>query len=304
MKNGSNERYKWLADAHTYYVINDCVTFQPATNMLCNIHNPALKVTLSVPAGRCLQLLINNIGNIVTQQDFMDIAWKQSGMKVTSNTYYQNISILRRSLIHAGLEDNTIITLPRIGLTLATGTQIRKLVTETTPEVETGAGQSDENTEVEEYSHRPPATTLPTTCEYAEQVSPSPAAEHRFLPPSLTRTNIYRMGFSVKNGVLLAISLAFITLLFSYLTEIKDNYFSDYVKIATAQRCHVLSAKAVSESVKMEVLNKYDQHITGDCVNYPWVYVTTLADFPRTSIIRCNKPFTQSTLCISEYFIE
>ena len=42
-------------------------------------------------------------------------------MKVTSNTYYQNISILRRSLIHAGLEDNTIITLPRIGLTLATG---------------------------------------------------------------------------------------------------------------------------------------------------------------------------------------
>jgi DNA-binding winged helix-turn-helix (wHTH) protein len=156
MKNGSNERYKWLADAHTYYVINDCVTFQPATNMLCNIHNPALKVTLSVPAGRCLQLLINNIGNIVTQQDFMDIAWKQSGMKVTSNTYYQNISILRRSLIHAGLEDNTIITLPRIGLTLATGTQIRKLVTETTPEVETGAGQSDENTVVEEYSHRPP----------------------------------------------------------------------------------------------------------------------------------------------------
>lgn len=185
MKNGSNERYKWLADAHTYYVINDCVTFQPATNMLCNIHNPALKVTLSVPAGRCLQLLINNIGNIVTQQDFMDIAWKQSGMKVTSNTYYQNISILRRSLIHAGLEDNTIITLPRIGLTLATGTQIRKLVTETTPEVETGAGQSDENTVVEEYSHRPPATTLPTTCEYAEQVSPSPAAEHRFLPPRL-----------------------------------------------------------------------------------------------------------------------
>lgn len=84
MKNGSNERYKWLADAHTYYVINDCVTFQPATNMLCNTHNPALKVTLSVPAGRCLQLLINNIGNIVTQQDFMDIAWKQSGMKVTS----------------------------------------------------------------------------------------------------------------------------------------------------------------------------------------------------------------------------
>lgn len=95
MKNGSNERYKWLADAHRYYVINDCVTFQPATNMLCNTHNPALKVTLSVPAGRCLQLLINNIGNIVTQQDFMDIAWKQSGMKVTSNTYYQNISILR-----------------------------------------------------------------------------------------------------------------------------------------------------------------------------------------------------------------
>ncbi|HAT1614824.1 TPA: hypothetical protein I8Y09_001516 [Raoultella ornithinolytica] len=304
MKNGSDELYKWLADAHTHYIINDCVTFQPATNMLHNIHNPALKATLSVPAGRCLHLLINNIGNVVTQQDFMEIVWKQSGMKATPNTYYKNISILRRSLIHAGLGDNTIITLPRIGLTLAAGTQIRRLVAETSPDAETGAGQSDENTVIEEYNHQAAAITLPTAGKYAEQVSPSLAAEHHLLPPSLTRTNIYRICFSVKNGLLLAISLAFIMLLLSYLTEIKDNYFSDYVKIATAQHCHVLSAKAVSARVEMEVLNKYDKYITGDCVNYPWVYVTTLADVPRTSIIRCNKPFAQSTSCISEYFIE
>ncbi|HAT1648540.1 TPA: hypothetical protein I8Y12_004490 [Raoultella planticola] len=304
MKNGSNELYKLLADVHTHYVINDCVTFKPATNMLRNIHNPALRATLNVPASRCLQLLINNIGNIVTQQDFMDIAWRQSGMKVTTNAYYQNISILRRSLIHTGLGDNTIITLPRIGLTLAAGTQIRKLVAETAPDAETEAGQSDEKTVVKEYRHQPPDIIRPTTCEYARQVPPSPAVNHRLLLPSLIRINIYRMCFSVKSGILLAISLIFIALLFSYLTEIKDNYFSDYVKIATAQRCNVLSEKAVSESLKIEVLNKYDKHITRDCVNYPWVYITTLAEFPRTSIIRCNKPFTQSTLCISEYFIE
>lgn len=51
---------------------------------------------LNSPAGRCLLLLIDRAGSIVTQQEFLDIVWQSRGMLVSSNTYYQNISILRK----------------------------------------------------------------------------------------------------------------------------------------------------------------------------------------------------------------
>ncbi|STQ07854.1 putative transcriptional regulatory protein [Enterobacter cloacae] len=54
----------------------------------------------------------------------MDIVWQRRGMMVSPNTYYQNISILRKGLKKAGFETDPIVTIPRIGLTLASDTQI------------------------------------------------------------------------------------------------------------------------------------------------------------------------------------
>lgn len=120
---------------HNHYIINDSVEFHPATSKLRDINNPDNVVALNSPAGRCLLLLINRMGSVVTQDEFMESVWKQNGMMVTSNAYYQNISVLRKGLKRVGLDENIIVTLPRIGLTLASGTQIRKLAQESSVEI-------------------------------------------------------------------------------------------------------------------------------------------------------------------------
>ena len=45
----------------------------------------------------------------------MDIVWQRRGMLVSPNTYYQNISILRKGLKKVGFETDPIVTIPRIG---------------------------------------------------------------------------------------------------------------------------------------------------------------------------------------------
>lgn len=111
-------------DMHMIYIINDVVEFNPSTSTLRDINNPERLEVLNYPVGRCLLLLIENAGNIVSQQDFMDIVWQRRGMLVSQNTYYQNISILRKGIKKIGFETDLIVTIPRIGLTLSNDTRI------------------------------------------------------------------------------------------------------------------------------------------------------------------------------------
>ena len=114
-----------LADCmHKYYIINDIVEFHPATSTLRNLKNPDQEVVLNSPAGRCLLLLIERAGTIVTQQECMDIVWQSRGMIVSSNTFYQNIFILRKGLKKIAFDTDPIVTIPRIGLTLASDIKI------------------------------------------------------------------------------------------------------------------------------------------------------------------------------------
>ncbi|WPM85044.1 hypothetical protein QNH14_00545 [Apirhabdus apintestini] len=57
----------------------------------------------------------------------MDEVWKKSKVLVSSNTFYQNISILRKGLKRIGIEEDIIVTIPRVGLTLDSQCQIRIL---------------------------------------------------------------------------------------------------------------------------------------------------------------------------------
>lgn len=136
---------------HKHYIINNIVEFHPAASTLRDINNPDRVVVLNSPAGRCLLLLIDRAGSIVTQQEFLDIVWQSRGMLVSSNTYYQNISILRKGLKKIGFETDPIVTIPRIGLTLASDTQIT--VREPSPVAPQPAeGQCEEVPAIEEVS--------------------------------------------------------------------------------------------------------------------------------------------------------
>lgn len=112
---------------HDYYLINESVEFHPVTNTLRDKHNPDNIVPLYSPAGRCLLLLLNRPGEVVTRHELMVFVWEQRGMMVSSNTYYQSIYVLRKGLKRIGLGDNLLLTLPRVGLTLTSNTRVKKL---------------------------------------------------------------------------------------------------------------------------------------------------------------------------------
>ncbi|WP_433977665.1 winged helix-turn-helix domain-containing protein [Erwinia sp. E_sp_B01_9] len=53
---------------------------------------------MNTPASRCFMLLIQKRGKVVTREEFLQHVWIENGAFVSQNTYYQNISILRRTL--------------------------------------------------------------------------------------------------------------------------------------------------------------------------------------------------------------
>jgi DNA-binding winged helix-turn-helix (wHTH) protein len=97
-------------------IINQSVHFSPEKNILYPEGRESDALTLNVPVSRCLALLLAHAGQVVPRQIFYSEVWEKQGMYVTDNTFYQNISLLRKMLRAAGLHENVIQTVPREGI--------------------------------------------------------------------------------------------------------------------------------------------------------------------------------------------
>lgn len=100
------------------YTINGRITFIPQRGALILIADETKTVSLNMPASRCLLLLIQQDGNTVARETFFEEVWIKHGSQVTSNGFYQNISLLRRAFKELGMEGDIIITQPRVGVRL------------------------------------------------------------------------------------------------------------------------------------------------------------------------------------------
>ncbi|WP_435927842.1 winged helix-turn-helix domain-containing protein [Dryocola sp. BD613] len=296
-----NDRGSPTQVMHNYYIINEAVEFHPATSTLRDIHNPDVVVTLNSPAGRCLLLLISRVGTIVTQHEFMDIVWKQSGMRVTSNAYYQNISVLRKGLKRIGLGEDIIVTIPRIGLTLATGTSIRKLTAETAKDTSHEMARS--------------AGIAAAASEALVEESYNVGDENRtdklhlmeIIPAQSVSSGSNKINKVYRNRyllVMLTIISAFIFMAFYGFIKLKPDYFADYISAKSIKGCEILLSQPLAGKSDQGHAQGFGERFIHDCQSYPWIYVTRIPNLSRTSVIRCDKPFQKSTSCISEYFIE
>ncbi|NIY47844.1 winged helix-turn-helix domain-containing protein [Cedecea colo] len=285
---------------HNHYIINEAVEFHPATSTLHDLHNPDVVVALNSPAGRCLLLLISRVGAIVTQQEFMDIVWKQSGMRVTSNAYYQNISVLRKGLKRIGLGEDIIVTIPRIGLTLATGTRIRKLTTEPLVEID------HENAHFIDVNALTPEEPKSDSSELTagRSVEISLANEEHPQKKILIDDKKSLATKLSRYSLILAVVIIAIIFIAWYATKTTSNFFSDYVAVKSIKGCKILLSQPLPARSYQEYAQGFGERFIEDCQDYPWIYVTKIPHLSRTSVIRCDKPFEHSTSCISEYFIE
>lgn len=259
---------------HKHYIINNIVEFHPAASTLRDINNPDRVVVLNSPAGRCLLLLIDRAGSIVTQQEFLDIVWQSRGMLVSSNTYYQNISILRKGLKKIGFETDPIVTIPRIGLTLASDTQIT--VRESSPVAPQPAeGQCVVAPAIEEVS----APSEPAT--------PVARKPTRWL--------------AVVMGLLIILAGAGVT---GYMNATENRFVEDYRFAASVGACRVYLANDIQTHAERASALTYVEQFKAECAQYPWVYISWYALLPRASVIRCDRPMKEPNRCISDYFLK
>ncbi|HEP0296561.1 TPA: winged helix-turn-helix domain-containing protein [Klebsiella aerogenes] len=114
--------------AFSEFIINNEVIFDVNMSELRPVNGNGESINLNGPTARCLQLLIESNGRIISREEFLESVWKTRGVVVAQNTFYQNISLLRKSLLKAGLSQDIIVTVRQRGFILATGSLIVPVV--------------------------------------------------------------------------------------------------------------------------------------------------------------------------------
>lgn len=288
---------------HNHYIINGSIDFYPAASTLCDLNNSDNVVVLNSPAGRCLLLLIEKNGTIVSQNEFMEIVWAQRGMQVSANTYYQNISILRKGLKKIGFKEELVVTVPRIGLTLRGGTKIQKSTTEQHLEI------SHKNLcYIDELALANEIKILNSIDGQDEKEEFHPIELEGF-QQELTETHqtssrIFLSPFVFWGiGVLISITL-FCAVVAGMSYNGGNDFFSKYKLLTTSEGCKVFVPDGLPNNEPKSKIIEYIDHFKESCAFYPWVYFTYTPLLPRMSVIRCNKSMNESNTCISEHYFE
>lgn len=100
------------------YLLGESVIFWPERNVLHAKSDETKRLSLSNPASRCLLLLIQQQGQVIEREYFFQHVWINNGAQVSNNTFYQNISLLRRAFKEFGLNEELIVTVPKVGIRL------------------------------------------------------------------------------------------------------------------------------------------------------------------------------------------
>ncbi|MDP0891587.1 winged helix-turn-helix domain-containing protein, partial [Klebsiella pneumoniae] len=79
---------------------------------------------LNAPTARCLLLLLQNKGKVISRDEFLASVWETRGVVVSQNTFYLTISFLRISLVRAGLSEDIFFTVRQKGFSVAPVTMI------------------------------------------------------------------------------------------------------------------------------------------------------------------------------------
>lgn len=144
------------------YLINGSVIYFPGQSRLVSKESPFDEVNLNLPVNRCLHLLIENKDKVISKNDILEKVWHSNGVFVAENTFYQNVSLLRKSLKQAGLTQDIIVTCRRKGFCIASETNIEKIPEDAVslPEKKNGTFCEQKSGAFTRRGQTPPAITL------------------------------------------------------------------------------------------------------------------------------------------------
>lgn len=248
-------------------ILNGVAAFLPEKHRIIAINSDQQPLSLSIPASRCLALLVNYQGEVVLRERFFHEVWVSNGAQVTNNTFYQNISLLRRAFKEFGLNEDYIVTVPKVGVKL-------------------------EN-------------TLKITCsEEGENIAvelPQPSAPERTQPRKVVRrlsSSLIRGWFGISAMVLvLSLSGAFLTWQASM-----DNRFKEFKPLITQSNCSYFVNSDTTDYKKHRL---FSRDFKLNCEHFHYVYLTAYNNFARFSAVACERPFStwRKNHCVTHYVI-
>ncbi|MCS3430976.1 winged helix-turn-helix domain-containing protein [Klebsiella sp. BIGb0407] len=101
-----------------HYIIDKTLRFNSDNHTLEQTNEPHAVVTLTITMSRLLLFLIEKHGENVTKDDILSQVWEAHGLRASTNSLNKYISDLRQMFRTLGLNDEIIVTIPRVGFSV------------------------------------------------------------------------------------------------------------------------------------------------------------------------------------------
>lgn len=269
------------------YLINGHVIFDSDATCLFSTDSDAIKVTLHTPASQCLLLLLQNKGEVLSQKFLFEHIWGKNGAFVSANALYQNIAIVRKCLKSAGIEEDVVQTVPKIGVKFIGEAVLYESspLTEELPQ---------------EHMNKEAGPALPS------EVKPDP---EKIIVPVQPKTENDPQTRSVKIKsqyyYYLAAFVFCILCMAIYSQQRPENsFFTDYRQIGKVNGC-TLSSSYYDKEVAILAFTSFSNLGGVTCTNDKYAYLTINRLPEGTTILMCDQPAENNNAqCISYIYLE
>lgn len=263
-------------------MINRRVVFDSESRRIFPSDLPEATISLHAPASQCLLLLVQNPGTVLTQKFLFENIWGSNGAFVSVNTLYQNIALVRKGLKSAGIDDEVVNTVSRVGIKF-TG-EVITIDPDNSPQ-EFGTSLS-------------PAINVETEAEdrlliSQEAISNPPIESDELVREEFTdeTLNVKRQrSVSMKWGYILAILVFGVLMTGIYIHKSpKLSFFKDYQSIGTIENCKLYSSY-FDKGIATRVFQAFYRRNDIDCKLTPFAYLTVNRLPEGDGLLMCDLP--------------
>ncbi|CCG88528.1 winged helix-turn-helix domain-containing protein [Erwinia piriflorinigrans] len=272
------------------YLIGDEIEFYSDSHLLRS-RNGQKEHTLFSTASRCLEMLLLNHGTTIPKYDLMTFAWREHGLNVSANTFYQNISSLRKAIAEFLPDEDIIVTVKRAGLLIPLTIEIIKIEEQTETSGNVADNCNHDSAENNDY--------------LTSGQQDSSIAEVAVLPNAVANATLTRKKYRWSQLWLGVMLLALIGLAYRVINHNREKNsqeipFQNYVLYKRLDsHCKIY---VNPDAGRIDTTNKYLNIKASECKGYESIYVTLFEGSVKSSALYCSIKEKKYISCISEYF--
>lgn len=266
-------------------IINGLVGYNKCKGIIYNLADPNTAVTLQNPANQCLAILLEKQPEIVNQDYLFHHVWEKNGLPTNANTLYQSISLIRKAFKAAGIEENIIKTVPRLGLTIP-----EYVHTQTVTEEDEKANQpsniaAETSPDTAKAQQQNNDSTLPFDTPFTETLSQQTVLTE---PCQSLHIQHYIIG-------LLLFILAAIAAYWGF-GRVQSNVFHEFSFYSSYKNCQIY---ILNNHKPLDHIERTISKMNIPCEKPSTIYYSNVRNSYRESLIQCK-----NGNCISYYYFD